>query len=407
MSLGDGEGMQPPVQQNTIEIPYLKQWQAENVRPFYLDENYCLIREVAYPLSQRHGLYCFKDFISAVKMWNSSTAHHPLSATGHKPEDLFFFDTETTGLGGGAGNTIFLLGYASVSGDQLVLRQHILPNPGAEVPLYQSFLERVNYTTLVTYNGKAFDWPQVKTRHTLVRDHVPKLPQFGHFDLYHAARRLWKHKLDRLKLSVVEQEVLGIERFDDIPGYLAPMIYFDYVETKRPDGMIGILKHNEVDILSLVTLYTHLTFLLCGKEHSQSRRESYEVARWFDYVGEKTEAKKLFSDLAGGDDLTSLHAKQALAFQAKKQHQWEQALELFQQVADGNGDDEKLTAEACVETAKIFEHKQKKLAAAIDYSLKALKLVQQLEASDWRTKAVLELEKRLERLERKYSKFPG
>ena len=82
-----------------------------------------------------------------------------------------------------------------------MLKQHILSQPGSEVPLYKSFLERIDYTNMVTYNGKAFDWPQVKTRHTLIREHVPKLPAFGHFDLYHAARRLWKHRLERIKLS--------------------------------------------------------------------------------------------------------------------------------------------------------------------------------------------------------------
>ena len=38
-------------------------------------------------------------------------------AKGYRPGDLFFFDTETTGLGGGTGNTIFLLGYAYIDGD--------------------------------------------------------------------------------------------------------------------------------------------------------------------------------------------------------------------------------------------------------------------------------------------------
>ena len=139
-----------------------------------------LISEVKYPLSHQHGHYRFHDFLTAVEIWNKQPVNHPLSAEGHRAEELFFFDTETTGLGGGVGNTIFLLGYASVSGEYLILRQHILPHPGAEVPLYQSFLEKVNYKTLVTYNGKSFDWPQVKTRHTLVREHVPKLP---HLDI--------------------------------------------------------------------------------------------------------------------------------------------------------------------------------------------------------------------------------
>jgi uncharacterized protein len=390
-------------EQKSIDIPYRECWKKENVYPFYFDEDYCLIREVSYPLSEQHGLYRFADFVEAVNIWNSDQISHPLSAAGFKPEELFFFDTETTGLGGGVGNTIFLLGYASVSGDKLILRQHILPNPGAEVPLYQSFLEKVDYKTLVTYNGKSFDWPQVKTRHTLVRDHVPKLPSFGHFDLYHAARRLWRHKLDRLKLAVVEKEVLGIERVDDIPGYLAPMIYFDFIENKQPDGMIGILKHNEVDILSLITLYTHISFQLCGKDQSQTRKETYEVGRWFASLGEQNEAKKVLNTLADGTDLTSYRAKLALAYQWKKSQAWDMALDLFMEVAD-KGIDE-LSSEACIETAKILEHKQKNINLATDYCIKAIELVKKSAIIQTKQASFQQLEKRLERLERKSVKY--
>lgn len=104
------------------------------------------------------------------------------------------------------------------------------------------------------HNIKAFDWPQVKSRHTLIREHVPKLPPFGHFDLYHASRRIWKHKLERLKLSIVEKEVLEIHRIDDIPGFLAPIIYFDYVERKNPEGMLGILKSLILDWIAPISL---------------------------------------------------------------------------------------------------------------------------------------------------------
>jgi uncharacterized protein YprB with RNaseH-like and TPR domain len=394
-----------PVQETkSIAVPFRERWEQENVHPFFFDQNYCLIREVSYPLSYQHGHYRFADFIEAINIWNHDRINHPLSAAGFKPEELFFFDTETTGLGGGVGNTIFLLGYASVSGDQLILRQHILPNPGAEVPLYQSFLEKINYKTLVTYNGKSFDWPQVKTRHTLVRDHVPQLPSFGHFDLYHAARRLWRHKLDRLKLAVVEKDVLGIERVDDIPGYLAPMIYFDFIESKQPDGMLGILKHNEVDILSLVTLYTHLTFQLCSRDQLQTRRESYEVGRWFASLGEQNEAKKVLDTLVDGTDVTSYRAKLALAYQWKKSKSWDRALALFLEVADIGIDE--LSREACIEAAKILEHKQKKFKTAIDYCSKAIELVEKSEILQTKQVFLRQLEKRLERLEMKSRKFP-
>src|SRR5699024_4855932 len=221
---------------------------------FASDDEYCFIREKRYPLHYQHGKYPFQQLLAAIEGWNDFSGVHPLSAKGFQPDDLFFFDTETTGLGGGVGNTIFILGYARLVDDEIVLRQHFLPEPGLEVPLYQSFLENVDYTTLVTYNGKAFDWPQVKTRHTLIREHVPKLPSFGHFDLYHASRRLWKNELESTKLVTVEKEILSIERENDIPGYLAPMIYFDYVDRKHPEGVLQVLSHNEKDILSLITL---------------------------------------------------------------------------------------------------------------------------------------------------------
>jgi uncharacterized protein len=389
----------------SIEIPFLDKWEEVNVIPYFFDEDYCLIREIKYPLSQQHGHYRFQDFRTAIDIWNQQPINHPLSAQGHKAEDLFFFDTETTGLGGGVGNTIFLLGYASVTEDQLILRQHILPHPGGEVPLYQSFLEKVNYRTLVTYNGKSFDWPQVKTRHTLVRDHVPKLPEFGHFDLFHAARRLWKHKLDRMKLSIVEKEVLGVERVDDIPGFLAPMIYFDFIESKQPDGMIGILKHNEIDILSLVTLYTHLTFQLCGIDQNQTRPESYEVGRWFASLGEKKEAEKVLSKLTKERDKTSYQAKLILAFQQKKVQNWEKARDLFLDVVESG--DERMIVEACLELAKIYEHKFKDYPHAMMYCQMAItQITQSINMVKLKKDIALEgLQIRQTRLNRKYAKF--
>ncbi|MCM3724358.1 ribonuclease H-like domain-containing protein [Neobacillus cucumis] len=385
-----------------IEIPFLDKWEQENVTPYFLDGNYCFIREVRYPLAYQHGLYCFDEFRTAVNSWNESEIIHPLSSKGHRVEELFFFDTETTGLGGGVGNTIFILGYASVLGDELILRQHILPNPGAEVPLYQSFLEKVNYRTLVTYNGKSFDWPQVKTRHTLVREHVPKLPAFGHFDLFHAARRLWKHKLDRLKLSIVEKEVLGVERLDDIPGYLAPIIYFDFIESKRPDGMIGILKHNEIDILSLVTLYTHLTFQITGTDRNQSRPETYEVGRWFASLGETEQAKKVLTSLTKEQDITSTKAKLILAYQQKKERNWKLAKELFLEVVES--EDLQIRTEACVELSKIFEHRLKDLSKAIRYCQEAINSVT-VDPINMHKPIFDQLKTRLRRLEQKYAKY--
>ncbi|MGN7400482.1 ribonuclease H-like domain-containing protein [Cytobacillus praedii] len=392
---------------NESVIPYLDVWEEEGVTPYFFDGSYCLIRERRFPIDQQHGIYSFSQFTTAVNAWNESGMKHPLSAAGIEPESFVFFDTETTGLGGGAGNSIFILGHARLTGEEIYLKQHILPSPGAEVPLYQSFLESADYTTMATYNGKSFDWPQVKTQHTLIREHVPKLPSFGHFDLYHASRRMWKHKLERMKLSIVEKEVLGIERKDDLPGFLAPMIYFDFVERKDPQGMLGILKHNEIDILSLISLYTHLSFQILGLDQKRTAKEMYEIGRWFSHVGNAEAAKVSFSRLASSTNNEAIAAKHALAFEYKKEKKWTDALHLWEDVVD-EGEDEGIRLEACIELAKIFEHREKDLQKAIDFTKIAEASFQNLQSAKYSKKSISyhDIMKRLERLNKRlYQSF--
>ena len=310
----------PEKQIDDTNLQFKDMWTEAGVTPYFLDGEFCLIREVRYPLDYKHGRYRFQDLFTALEAWNGFTGDHPLSAKGFSASDLFFFDTETTGLGGGTGNIIFLLGYARFLDNEIVLRQHFLPEPGLEVPLYESFLKTVDYTTLVTYNGRAFDWPQVKTRHTLVRDHVPKLPSFGHFDLLHASRRMWKNKLESVKLANVEENILGVVRENDIPGYLAPMIYFDYVERKNPEAILRVMQHNEMDILSLITLYTHLTFQIHCIDPDQTANEKMLVGKWFDYIGDREVAASAFEQAASEDEPT---AKHQLAYYHKRAKEYD------------------------------------------------------------------------------------
>ncbi|YBZ95720.1 ribonuclease H-like domain-containing protein [Bacillus sp. AK031] len=391
----------PPEPTSNEEIPFWESWSSNGVKPYYLDGDYCLIREKSYDLAEFHGKYQLGQIKEAVNAWNSFAGNHPLSAHGLSEDDLFFFDTETTGLGGGAGNTIFLLGYAKVLEDKLVLRQHILPRPGSEIPLYHSFLEKVDYNTLVTYNGKAFDWPQVKTRHTLIRKHVPKLPAFGHFDLFHGSRRLWKSEMESVKLTNVEKEILNFHRKDDVPGYLAPMIYFDFVERKDPEGMLKVLLHNELDILSLVVLYVHLSFQILGIDSHQTSKEKLLVGKWFDYLGDKEHAVKRLEQLAeepAGED--SMAAKHSLAFQYKRLKKYSEAYEYWKEVSvDGP---ESVRAEACIELAKLSEHQFKQLDSARMFSELAYEEI--TKRSFGNEKQLIELSKRIDRLERKLAK---
>ncbi|MDQ0218942.1 hypothetical protein ELQ35_10305 [Peribacillus cavernae] len=377
-------------------LPFLETWQENDTAAYWYDKEHCFIREVRYPIEYQHGMYSFKELNAIVSLWNGASLDHPLSAKGLAAEDLFFFDTETTGLGGGAGNTIFLLGYAFFEKDAIVVRQHILPQPGNEIPLYQSFLENINYETLVTYNGKAFDWPQLKTRHTLIKQHVPLLPDFGHFDLYHASRRLWKNKLEKVKLSAVEEKILGLKRENDIPGYLAPMIYFDFVERKDPEILFGVLKHNEIDVLSLITLYIHLSKQIL--QVNGYGEETLEIARWLAYLGKKEEAFETYNRLLlEGNAEERITAKHAIAYQKKKNNEYDSALGIWLEVAEKGT--EKQKAEAILESCKLLEHHYKDYEKAIQLSFRLLAEIK------GNSKALeSDLFKRYERLKRKQNK---
>jgi len=386
---------------NDLNIPFVEKWKSIGAEPYFFDDSYCLVRKVEYPLDYQHGLYNFKELVDIVAKWDSTLIEHPLSSKGLKTEQLFFFDTETTGLGGGAGNTIFLLGQAQIEGDKIVVTQHFLPNPGSEIPLYQSFLSNVDYTTLVTYNGKSFDWPQVKTRHTLIRDSLPKLPEFGHFDLYHASRRLWKSQLQQVKLANVEKEILDIHRDGDIPGYLAPMIYFDFLNTQDPEGMIGVLQHNEIDVLSLITLYIHLSKRIIEANVRDHVSEQYEVARWMNTLGEVNFAEEIYKKVAVNENEDTVKAKLALAYIYKKQKEYDPALQLFEEVynCDNNPDFHNV----CIELAKIHEHYKRDFNQALFFTKEAEQhlITQKHLPSEQFNKIYGEIEKRINRLLKK------
>ncbi len=385
---------------NHQQIAYEQQWNERFAKPYFSEDNYCMIREVRYPIDHKHGHYAFSELKKVVEAWNKSPLSHPLSAKGHTMSDLFFFDTETTGLSTGTGTTIFLLGYAQVLENEVVFRQHVLTEPSGEVAFYESFLRAVDYTTLVTYNGKSFDWPHVKTRHTLLRDHLPNLPKFGHFDLLHASRRLWKHKMDSVKLANVEKEVLGVDRVNDVPGFLAPMIYFDFIESKNPQGLFEVMDHNESDILSLITLYIHLSKQLLS-EHQATLKEKFEVARWYEQLGEKKEALSLYEDVASAKSDEEYKAIRAIAFEHKRNKQFEKAEELFLYVASNAP--VLLQIEAAIELAKLYEHKFKNYERGVFYAEKALKLTE--EEAFIENDKIQALCKRVNRVKDKYTKY--
>lgn len=178
-------------------------------------------------------------------------------------QNFIFLDTETTGLSGGTGTMAFMVGAARFEQNTLHLEQFFLRNPAEEAAMLAA-LERFcdGMEAVVTYNGKAFDIPILNTRYIL-QSFISPFEDLPHFDLLALTRRIWKARLERCNLGVIEKEILGLIRSEtDIPGYLVPEYYRDYLQTGDAEPLKGIFYHNQQDVVSLAALFAILADLL-------------------------------------------------------------------------------------------------------------------------------------------------
>ena len=170
-------------------------------------------------------------------------------------EDVVFLDTETTGLSGGTGTYVFLLGTAWIEGGELVLRQHLLQDLGGEREFVTAIHRELGaFRACASYNGKAFDLPILRTRVVLALRGELSVDE-THLDLLHPARRLWRDRFGSTTLRQLEASVLDEPRGnDDVPGSLIPDRYFHWLRIRDHRIIDPVLRHNARDVISLVRI---------------------------------------------------------------------------------------------------------------------------------------------------------
>jgi len=180
------------------------------------------------------------------------------------PERVLMLDLETCGLSGAA---LFLVG---------VLR-HLDGVPTVELLLARTYAEEqavletlwqtvAAHDVLVTFNGKAFDWPMVldrSVRYRLTprvadRCATPDAVELLHVDVLHHARRRWRKQLPDCRLQTLERYVCRRRRSGDIPGHRIPAAYAEFVRTGFERDMEAILYHNAMDLVTLFDLALRL-----------------------------------------------------------------------------------------------------------------------------------------------------
>ncbi|MDH5720337.1 MAG: ribonuclease H-like domain-containing protein [Spirochaetia bacterium] len=169
-----------------------------------------------------------------------------------KKEKILFFDVECVDLSFGPNNIPFLIGMGYFIKNDFIVEQVFLESPVDEDSML-SFLDKFwqKFDYIVTYNGKSFDVPLIKSRFRYFQKEYPD-HFMRHFDIYHILKRIFPQK--RSRLVDYESAVLQIERKDDLPGSLAGQAYFEYQKQNNETLMQKLYKHNETDILSLAAL---------------------------------------------------------------------------------------------------------------------------------------------------------
>jgi uncharacterized protein YprB with RNaseH-like and TPR domain len=354
--------------------------------------------ESRYPVDYAHGPVRLAEILGFDPELAAEVAGRPDLASV-SPKGLTFLDTETTGLAGGAGTIVFLVGVGRFDETGFRLRQYFLRNPAEEPAMLEALEEDLGSAEgFVTFNGQAFDLPLLEMRYLLGLRQRWSLTGLPHLDLLHPARRLWRRLLPDCSLSTLEQHMLGVVRSEaDVPGELIPGIYLDYLRTGETHGISRVIYHNAIDVLSMVGLATQVL-----RRHQQgdldhlTGPEALAVARWHQTAGRLDPAEMAFQMALASNEESALRAEALRRYtaQLRRQRRWAEAVSGWV----GWHALEPANPEPCLELAKYFEWRAHDLGEARRWAEAALVALSHWEPGWRRDEVWAAVENRLRRL---------
>ncbi|MFQ5864197.1 MAG: ribonuclease H-like domain-containing protein [bacterium] len=359
-------------------------------------------RDKDFPLDYFQGIVQISSYLRKSSSLLSLIAKSPAFDQVELTKSVFI-DTETTGLSGGSGTCAFLVGLGYFTENSFRITQFFMNNFNEErALLYQvnHLIEKHNF--VVSYNGKCFDLPLLLSRNVYHRLHT-SLSNLLHLDLLFTVRRLWKHKLPDCTLGTAESQIIKASRNGDIPSYLIPQIYFEYLRSKDAKPLKAIFYHNQQDILSLVALATKACQVF---ENPKGETDCFDDIL---KLGNVYEGLSLYNDslalynqweetAPGKMNRRELWFR--IALNHKKLRNWGKASEVWEQCIST----EHFHPVPYIELAKYYEHRKKNYSKAkslVDQALKEIKIVEELNGEYEWTNYRNDLEYRRNRLVKK------
>lgn len=321
----------------------------------------CYVIEHKYPLTHMHGGCCLGEAADVDADTLCRIGGSEFSSI--TADRLLYLDTETTGLSGGAGTVAFLIGVGFFYNDIFVVRQYFMRDYDEEAAmLYELKLLFDRFDGFVTFNGKAFDLNLIHSRFISNRFRAA-FKEAPNLDLLYPSRTVWKLKLESCRLSSLEENVLGIFRNDDIPGAMIPQVYFKYLEDRDTTEIKRVIRHNELDILSMVSLEIKLSKLLNAPlEEADGEYELLGLGRLFEAGGDTEQMLECLESCAESREFSiKAQAVKRLTNVYKRNGSYDLALSHWMAMDDGNSGFELFHL---IEMAKYYEHKAKNIEFA-------------------------------------------
>ena len=348
-------------------------------------------RRTSFPVATRRGTFSLDACVAAAAPDVAALC----GAEGVESLDgALFLDTETTGLSGGAGTFVFLLGVASFRDGAFEVRQYVLPDP-AEEPEFLDALQAEARTArcLVTFHGRGFDLPRLEERCLLAGRAFP-LTGLPHVDLLAGARRVLRLRTGRVSLQHLERTVLGVARLDDLPGAECPAAWYAYLKGDRAP-MERVLEHNLLDLLALPALASALAEAAAGRAPAP---DVHLAGRVLARVGQETRAlglQRTAARTSADGSLTALaHEEAARLLRRDGRSAEAQAEAIAATLADPG------LPGPWLALAKHAEHRARDLPLAIECARRAERALY----LRGRPAALRDVRGRIDRLERKLSK---
>jgi uncharacterized protein len=316
-----------------------------------------------YPLTHRHGHAAVEPARGVAGALLAQLALDE-SLASVDASRLVFLDTETTGLAGGTGTIPFLIGIAYYQADSLVVEQWLLRRFGEEAPMLVALTERLaSASGIVTYNGKSFDWPLIRTRYVLNKRRAP--PILAHVDLLHCARRLVRHRVSSARLTEIERTLLGHARVDDIEGAMIPEVFMALAKHGHHPDVERVIEHNAMDLVAMPALLALLVSKLDGSAEDTDASDHLACARVLSRAGDDAGVSRFaVRACEGGESEPAAHALVLAARHARGRAEHDEALRLLCSALE-HARDELTRSHVHLALSKHFEHKQKDLEKAL------------------------------------------